>query len=367
MREIVVSPNGETTWIACPGCSGEIGVPPDWPAEVVCCPKCAAVVSIDERTRVLWRPSNQPAVDFSGDQATSLVRWLPCHACGGEIGVPPSWYGPTIACPKCGAIAAIEESSRALWRPPVVDPSTVIDVRSSPVLSGCVGSPRKSNAVMILANLVLLAAVVAVLPVAVAIISNEAGAYRSPEASRETLSPAVQPTPSTEPQQEPLPQVVDVPPESPPQRFWTWASSKRVVEEIEGPAQAIHKYPGLGYEEWTYRSFDTIKFDSRTGQVCAWNNASGRLFVALGIRGKIAVAEPDAAFCEDSLIGEVVRAQGTPKSIETYAGLGYMEWGYNLFDKVRIDLRTARVTEWDNHSGSLHLRPNGTPLRRGWR
>lgn len=145
MREIVVSANGETTWIACPGCSGEIGVPPDWPAEVVCCPKCAAVVSIDERTRVLWRPSNQPAVDLSGDQATLLVRWLPCHACGGEIGVPPSWYGPTIACPKCGAIAAIEESSRALWRPPAENPTAASRVHGHEAEPG--GLWRSADAV----------------------------------------------------------------------------------------------------------------------------------------------------------------------------------------------------------------------------
>ena len=50
---------GQThTWIACPGCGygGEIGIPLDYPADVVVCPKCREVVNVRPKDRVLWRP-----------------------------------------------------------------------------------------------------------------------------------------------------------------------------------------------------------------------------------------------------------------------------------------------------------------------
>lgn len=48
----------------------------------------------------------------------SEVRWIPCPGCAGEIGVPPHWLAHTVACPKCGAIVSISEVERVLWRPP---------------------------------------------------------------------------------------------------------------------------------------------------------------------------------------------------------------------------------------------------------
>jgi hypothetical protein len=46
------------------------------------------------------------------------VQWLPCPGCSGEIGVPPHWLAHTVACPKCGAIVSISQVERVLWRPP---------------------------------------------------------------------------------------------------------------------------------------------------------------------------------------------------------------------------------------------------------
>ena len=46
------------------------------------------------------------------------VKWVPCPGCAGEIGVPPHWLAHTVACPKCGAIVSISEIERVLWRPP---------------------------------------------------------------------------------------------------------------------------------------------------------------------------------------------------------------------------------------------------------
>lgn len=46
------------------------------------------------------------------------MQWVPCPGCAGEIGVPPHWLANTVACPKCGAIVSISEIERVLWRPP---------------------------------------------------------------------------------------------------------------------------------------------------------------------------------------------------------------------------------------------------------
>lgn len=81
------------TWIACPGCGygGEIGVPLDYPADVVVCPKCREVVNVRPKDRVLWRPldasqflrrqfpnvdwdSIEPACDSSLDNQSADAR-----------------------------------------------------------------------------------------------------------------------------------------------------------------------------------------------------------------------------------------------------------------------------------------------------
>ena len=58
------------------------------------------------------------------------VQWIPCPGCAGEIGVPPHWLAHTVACPKCGAIVSISEVERVLWRPPGPKPK---EERQQPV------------------------------------------------------------------------------------------------------------------------------------------------------------------------------------------------------------------------------------------
>jgi hypothetical protein len=73
-------------------------------------------------------PSSQQALE-GGD-----VNWVPCPGCAGEIGVPPHWLAHTVACPKCGAIVSISETERVLWRPPRPHPAPKLD-QSPPVLA----------------------------------------------------------------------------------------------------------------------------------------------------------------------------------------------------------------------------------------
>ncbi|HWB14472.1 MAG TPA: hypothetical protein VG826_34925 [Pirellulales bacterium] len=572
-----IAAGGGTEWVRCPGCSGEIGIPPAWPAEAVCCPKCSAVVRIDERMRVLWRPAEQlaaPALEPGGSR-----EWIACNGCRGEIGVPREWIGPTIACPKCGSIVAMRETGKVLWRPPpeaagVARPQSgsqafsvgesqgahawkrpaaavfltlgTLAFFSSAVIGGqgsieagllagmlnpifFVGVPlgwywwrsaggtqsmnvqtRGKNAVLhqtsagsepaapasiaeeklsaykrkkqqrravnITVLIVLsLGALIGCLimfaihdswehsaggavakiewlggrvtregvgtdqrVVAVDLHDTLAGDFdldclrHLPWTKRLDLSQTavtdhlmfdvtvhsifyggVERLPNLEwvsfrqtrvtkegiaalAQAMPWLTIVDAdgvsatgrewrarglsngsqPTYSPGagegggrvsgqnvseatarRPYWTWGSTKSLVEEIEGPPQSVHKYPATGWEEWTYRSFDKVRFALDSGKAYEWDNVSGQLSIALVVDGKIMIQEPDATFGQGSTVAEVLRAQGTPRSMTTYPARGIVEWGYNTSDKVNFDARTRRVTEWDNQSGLLRVAP----------
>lgn len=60
-------------------------------------------------------------------------------------------------------------------------------------------------------------------------------------------------------------------------------------------------------------------------------------------------------FTQGSHKDDVLRAQGTPDSINRYAALGYEVWGYG-FSTVQISMPDGRVTEWDNLDGNLKVR-----------
>lgn len=139
-------------------------------------------------------------------------------------------------------------------------------------------------------------------------------------------------------------------------RYWTLGSTKAVVEEIDGAPTTIRQHPALGYEEWSYHCYDKIKFGIPSGRVTEWDNASGRLSVALTIDGQIAIPEPGALFGQGCSMDDVLRAQGTPRSVAVHSTLGYVQWGYNSYDTIKFDVLTARVLEWENDSGSLRLR-----------
>ncbi len=52
--------DGTHFWVDCPGCGygGRIGLPLDYPADVVVCPKCGQVVRVKPQDRVLWQPAD---------------------------------------------------------------------------------------------------------------------------------------------------------------------------------------------------------------------------------------------------------------------------------------------------------------------
>ncbi|HEX7448748.1 MAG TPA: tetratricopeptide repeat protein [Pirellulales bacterium] len=66
MAELSVDDQRDDThfWIYCPGCGygGKIGVPHNYPADVVVCPKCRQVVNVRPEDRLLWQPAE--AMEF---------------------------------------------------------------------------------------------------------------------------------------------------------------------------------------------------------------------------------------------------------------------------------------------------------------
>ncbi|HEX7446183.1 MAG TPA: hypothetical protein VF306_01485, partial [Pirellulales bacterium] len=73
------------------------------------------------RIRVRWRPAQNRdgmAQPPGPADVTPYVKWLSCHSCKGEIGVPESRLALSVACPKCGAIVPIQNNFRVLWKPP---------------------------------------------------------------------------------------------------------------------------------------------------------------------------------------------------------------------------------------------------------
>lgn len=142
----------DVRWIRCPGCSGEIGVPHSYPADAIACPKCAAIVSIDERIRIRWRPNIRNDASEHGStsrDSPSYVRWIACHSCDGEIGVPESWLALSVACPKCGAIVPIKSNFHVLWRPasPAALPESQATVGASPFHQNLVASDNSHSQV----------------------------------------------------------------------------------------------------------------------------------------------------------------------------------------------------------------------------
>jgi len=51
------------------------------------------------------------------DPQTDNTRWLACTGCSGEIGIPLDWIAPKVKCPNCGREVAIETVPQVLWRP----------------------------------------------------------------------------------------------------------------------------------------------------------------------------------------------------------------------------------------------------------
>ncbi|HVA47880.1 MAG TPA: hypothetical protein VNH11_16040 [Pirellulales bacterium] len=77
--------DGTHFWVDCPGCGygGRIGLPLDYPAEVVVCPKCREGVRVKPQDRVLWRPADAmeflrrrfPGVDWDANNPPSSATF----------------------------------------------------------------------------------------------------------------------------------------------------------------------------------------------------------------------------------------------------------------------------------------------------
>lgn len=141
-----------------------------------------------------------------------------------------------------------------------------------------------------------------------------------------------------------------------PNKFWALGSTKREVQEVQGPPKGINRYPALGHEVWSYHGSDTVTFRTSDGKVFEWDNRSGKLLVALSVDGNMGLPDPSVTFTQGSTAEEVLRAQGVPKSLKTYASLGYEVLGYNSIDTITLSFKTGKVTEWNNSSGKLRIR-----------
>lgn len=97
-----------------------------------------------------------------------------------------------------------------------------------------------------------------------------------------------------------------------------------------------------------YFSSSTVKIDSRTRRVLAWDN-NGNLKVKLLPRSR---ATNSSEFTWGSHEDDVLRLQGTPSDIDRYDASGYEIWCFGS-STVKIDSRTRRVMEWDNN-GNLN-------------
>lgn len=66
----------ELRWLACPGCSGEVGFPSDWNEAQVRCPNCGRSVEIPEpQAGVRWRPrTNSQATALDAEPGPSDER-----------------------------------------------------------------------------------------------------------------------------------------------------------------------------------------------------------------------------------------------------------------------------------------------------
>ena len=82
-------------WIPCSGCSGEIGLPPDWKEETALCPKCGTSVPIlASQPEVQWRPRSEPAVKTAQLDSSATAQSAPYPA-PGQTDLPANGYAVT--------------------------------------------------------------------------------------------------------------------------------------------------------------------------------------------------------------------------------------------------------------------------------
>ena len=129
------------------------------------------------------------------------------------------------------------------------------------------------------------------------------------------------------------------------EEYFTLGSHEDDVLRLQGTPSDISRYSS--YEVWYFGS-SKVKIDLRTRRVLEWDN-NGNLNVRL-LPGKQVTSE--TYFTRGSHQDDVLRLQGTPSDISRYSS--YEVWYFGS-SKVKIDLRTRRVLEWDNN-GNLNVR-----------
>jgi outer membrane protein assembly factor BamE (lipoprotein component of BamABCDE complex) len=127
---------------------------------------------------------------------------------------------------------------------------------------------------------------------------------------------------------------------------FTLGSTKEDVIRAMGTPTGITVYQALGKEEWHY-SYSTVTFNNK-GIVVEWNDLANVLKVFLGN------PKAGSTFTLGSTKEDVIKAMGTPTSINVYQALGKEEWHYS-YSTVTFNNKGI-VVEWNDLANVLKLR-----------
>ena len=133
------------------------------------------------------------------------------------------------------------------------------------------------------------------------------------------------------------------------EEYFTRGSHQDDVLRLQGTPSSFSRYESLGHETWWF-GYSKVKIDLRSKRVLEWDN-KGNLNARL-LPGKQVTSK--TYFTRGSHQDDVLRLQGTPSSFSRYESLGHETWWFG-YSKVKIDLRSKRVLEWDN-KGNLNAR-----------
>ena len=128
--------------------------------------------------------------------------------------------------------------------------------------------------------------------------------------------------------------------------YFTRGSHQDEVRRIQGAPKAI--IDGYDNECWKY-DYSSVTFSKNTKRVIEWSDISNILKVKM-MPGKNITNK--SYFTKNSHQDDVIRLQGTPKSII----LGYDDecWKYE-YSSVTFSKNTKRVVEWNDISNILHV------------
>ena len=141
--------------------------------------------------------------------------------------------------------------------------------------------------------------------------------------------------------------------------FFTLGSTQRDVKKVQGEPTSKSKDP-LGTEKWHYGAFSKMaplvsKVEFKSGRVLAWSNSNGDLKVRL-VPGPKVTSKPLLSL--GSHKDDVVRLQGTPRSITAYRAPSGMPGGFEFWSfgggSVHFS-SSGRVIDWENNVGSIKV------------